>query len=160
MPRDFSKPFSAAEQEEIKAIFRRMPSYTDADGGSIDLADSVQFAKEIEFERTPEEMATVAQYWEKTTGGHIVTFQSFMGALTSIHDRVEMAKFFARSADKDGNGFISSEEFEDLLTALRVSNKITLDSISFEDFVKAADTNKDGKISIEECADWIREFTK
>jgi len=95
-----------------------MSSYSDAALGSIALADSPQFAKEVEFECTPEEIGSLVQHGEKTTGGHIVAFQSFVDGLFCARPSGN-GKFFASSADKDGNGFIiASEEFEDLLIAL------------------------------------------
>jgi len=39
-----------------------------------------------------------------------------------------------------------------------VANDQKLKGTSFEDFLQEADANKDGKVSIEECATWMDQY--
>jgi len=68
-------------------------------------------------------------------------------------------KILAEAYDKDKNGYISRDEFEELLKIL-VANDPKLKNTSFEEFLVAADANKDGKVSIDECAAWIEKYVK
>jgi len=60
----------------------------------------------------------------------------------------------------DKDGFISTSEFETILEILRiVYPNSKLPGKTFQQFVKEADSNNDGKVSIDECADWTTKFT-
>ena len=72
-----------------------------------------------------------------------------------------MSLFFREVAlkfDTNKNGLIDKDEFEPLLKLISIQDP-AVSNISFEEFVKEADTNLDGKVSIEECVHWIEKHS-
>lgn len=86
-----------------------------------------------------------------------MTWDFFCEGVVMLHDPSQMAVFHAKKFDKNNDGFIQENEFKDLLEMLGAHNpKVT--KKTFADFVVEADTNKDGKVSIEECGNWLRQY--
>jgi len=76
-----------------------------------------------------------------------------------MHDNSEVARVRAAVFDTNADRFISQHEFKELME-LMVTREPRVQGTSFDDFVKSADANKDGKVSIEECAQWIDRVLK
>jgi len=70
-----------------------------------------------------------------------------------------MTKHSAAVFDKDGNGFISEDEYEEVVKVIKAHDPI-FKELSFEEFVKEADTNKDGKVDVEELGNCINNSLK
>jgi len=157
MPRDFTKPYTDAELEEVKKKFRELPTY-DKGTDSVKSSDFVLLAKAIGFGKTDEEIKLAQDFWAKHSGG-IIKWDNFMDMAKAAHDMGEASQVMARIVDKDGDGFISSDEFDELFKCMKIHDE-RLRELSFSDFVTEADINQDGKVSIDECADWIRLNTK
>jgi len=156
MSRDFSIPFSEAELEELKGSFRTMPSYTDE--GHIFTTDVAALCQAMKFERTPEQLTAYKNYYDKNFGG-IITLTEFVKSLKALHDIGETTKNCAAVFDKDGNGFISEDEYKEVVKVIQAHDP-RLKELSFEQFVMEADTNKDGKVDVEELANWIKDALK
>lgn len=88
-----------------------------------------------------------------------MTWDFFNNAVRTLHDPSLAAMFHAKKFDKNGDGFIQENEFLSLLE-LMITHEPKLTGKVFTDFVIEADTNKDGKVSIQECADWIAKYMK
>jgi len=155
MPRDWSIPLTDAEIEEMKSKFRAMPTYKP--GGHIYSKDFVKFCEAIGYPRTQKQLMAYKDLLDKTYGG-IYTMDLFVEAAKRIHSSSEVARFRAEQYDLDGNGYISAEEFVELMEFMTIHDP-SLPKTNFEQFVKQADTDKDGKVSIDECAKWIEANT-
>jgi len=150
MPRDITVPWTEGEVEEAKVTFQRIPSYSD---GSIPSSDISLLSKSLDIERTPEQLAAYKTYWDKNFGGRIPLVE-VESILSTIHDNAKNALGRAQVFDKDGNGFISEDEFEQLMEIMIVHDP-KLKNVPFKQFVLAADTNHDGLVSLKECAVWM-----
>jgi len=149
--RDISKPYSPEELEILKKLFRGMPTFTDE--GYVLSSDIPAIWKGMGINRAPEEAAIAKACWDKYSGG-ILTFSQFVEGSQITHDPAAFAKFLGRVADTDKSGCIARCEFANLLELLVVMNP-KLEKFSFEQFVEEADTNADGKVTTEECGNWI-----
>jgi len=78
----------------------------------------------------------------------------FLNTMRNIHDTPKWMKARAACWDKNGDGFISLEELEEFLT-YTASHDPRVTGVDYETFVKEADTNADGKVSIDEFCTWI-----
>ena len=80
-----------------------------------------------------------------------------MDFLRNWTDVGQLTGVFASLFDLDGNGTITVREFEQLMPCIRVLEP-RVHAVSFADFKKHADTIAvDGVVSIEECANWMKE---
>jgi len=128
MPRDFSKAYTAGELEQLKVMFRGMPTYTD---GQIASNDLTLMCQKMEYHRTAEEMAVFIDYWDKHFGV-IIPIEEFISACSVMHNTSQLAKDRAEVFDKDHNGFISADEFAELMESLMIVDA-RLKKSSFED---------------------------
>ena len=85
--------------------------------------------------------------------------EDFIRYMKKAHDPSEHIRAHAENFDTNKDGFISADEYERIVKCFRVvypnagfSNK------TFEDFVAEADLNADGKVSIDECTQWIKKL--
>ena len=72
----------------------------------------------------------------------------------TMHDTVAVTKYCVSIYDKDNDGCISEDEFKGMLDIL-ISFYRRLKGTSLQEFLLEADTNKDGKVDIQECAMWF-----
>ena len=114
---DFSKPYTAAELDGLKDIFHGMSSYRD-EGYALS-SDIPAMCEEIGYDLSPEQFAIYKSYWDKHNGG-IIPFSAFLNTAKSLSGTVEVARQHAVACDEDKSGFISPDEFEDLLVLLMV----------------------------------------
>jgi len=154
MSQEKIKPYTETELEVFKVTFKNLPFYKSEDGGYVTTDNIPELAKAINYNRTDEELAVVKEYFDKQFGGR-VTFANFVDLMATLHDTTQIAINQAKLIDADGNGFISQDEFASLLKSLKVHDG-RLREVTFEEFVTAADSNQDGLVSVEECAEWIR----
>lgn len=153
-PEDFKRGLTESQLEEIRRIFKSMPSYTE--DGFIPSLHITELFKRVGYtDRTPEQLAAYKNYCDKLMGGKIILSET-LSLFGSTHDAGKIMIEQVAKFDKDGDGFISADEFEILLTSVKTHDPIKMDGITFESFVKEADANKDGKVSLKECQDWLR----
>ena len=152
--RDMTVPFSEKELADLEAFFKTLPSYKD---GEISSSDLPAFFKEMRFKRSPEELLLCQNFWDKNFGGQI-SLDNCFALVKSVHKTSHFFREAASTVDKNKNGQIDADEFKDVLEII-----LTIDpgvkSLTYEQFVQEADTNRDGKVSIQECADWIEKHS-
>jgi len=151
MGRDPSKPYSEQELNDLKFAFRSLPTHYSED--FIRSSDIHLLLKRMNFERTPEQTAGYKKFFDDNLGG-VIALSDFINRASVIHDSKKMVQVAARAFDKNGDGFISADEFTELMKVMRIHDP-KMKNVPFEKFLKEADTNKDGKVSIEECNEWI-----
>jgi len=149
----FTKPCTEEDLEELKAVFRSIPSYVEEDGGWIKSTDVGGFWNSVGHTRTPEQYATYTRYWDEHFGGKCL-LDRILEFARAMHDPVSVARICANTADKNGDGEISEQEFVTLLEIL-ISHNPELTGTSYKDFQSKADTDLDGRVSIDECVAWI-----
>ena len=154
---DWTVPLSDSELADLIKLFKSMPSYKD-ENDAISTNDFPVMLKEMGYERTPEQTAAYQKYWDEKSGGKL-TKDEFVTAVTTLRSTSEyFAKTYAVKFDTDGDGFISVDEFKPILELLSTHDP-TIAGISYEEFIKQADKNNDGKVSIDECAGWIEKHS-
>jgi len=153
MTRDFSKPYTKEELDDLAACFKTLPTYTP--GGYVLDTDIPQIIEMMGYPRTKEQAQAYADFHRKQFGG-IVTLDKILSDISVIHETSKLAKSYAEHIDLDKSGTIEVEEFGELMKLLTVHDpRLGGAKVSFEEFVSQADKNKDGKVSIEECAEWV-----
>ena len=154
--KDWTVPISDSELEHFLNFFKSLPSYKDEAISTKDFPALIK--KGMRYERTPEQILAYQKYWDEKGGGKL-TLSEATRALKSVHSTSKyFAQTYAAKFDTDGDGFISADEFKPMLE-LMASHDPTIAGISFEEFMEQADTNHDGKINIEECAQWIEKHS-
>jgi len=154
--RDISVPQTEEDIVRIEAVFKSLPTYTPEDGGSVGMEDVPKVLEAVGVKRTPEQIQAYIEHGNKHFDGRM-NWNLTVNILKNLHQTDTALKAFAENCDKDGDGFITEDEFADLLALIKSHDpELEKIGISFEDFVKEADKNKDGKVSIEECTQWLR----
>jgi len=152
--RDMSIPYTEEELQALRELICSLPTYKD---GNVYADDIPAVVKAMRYERTPEQIQAYDKYWRESFGGSMAV-DSFIDYARGVHKTHLIAREFVRDMDKDKNGFISANEFACILQCLG-SHDPKLKDKTFEDFVKEADTNRDGVVDIEECVKWIEKYT-
>jgi Ca2+-binding EF-hand superfamily protein len=149
---DFSTPLTEEDLEEMRNIFMSMPTYRASDS-SISTEDFAGMQIKMRYERSPEQVQGYAEYWNKHNNGRL-QMEEYLDLCATTHRTSVLSYVNALRADKDKNGIITMEEFVDILKLMAVHDP-KLGGKTYEDFVREADTHKNGKVSLDECAAWI-----
>ncbi|XP_037031067.1 calcium-binding protein SPEC 1A-like [Bradysia coprophila] len=145
-----SSGFSTEEIEKFRKVFRTMPTYNE----SISSKDLVHYFQSTNFIKPMETYQKYIEFSDKVLGGRIPLDQ-IVKYLQTEHDPSLLLKEYLISMDSDNDGYVSKEEFEFGMETVKMHDP-TVRNISYEKFVKEADANKDGKISVSECEDWLK----
>ena len=157
--RDMTVPYSEAEIEEVRITFKTRPSYKPEDGGTISVDEVPQILEAMRMERNPEQVQAYKDYWITHFNGRLY-LDGVVNILKNVHKNDTYLRSLAQNCDKDGDGLITEEEFADLLNLMTIHDpKLAQFKTTFEKFVAEADLNKDGKVSVEECRNWLEKKT-
>lgn len=154
MSHDMTKPYTEEELEGVKAIFRSMPSYVER----VSSTDTALLIKRLGWPRSPAQTQAYIDYWNKFFDG-VIPLPFLLQICRHLHDSLQLMREAVKECDKDGNGYISKDEFGLLLSYLVIHDP-NVKSTPFDQFVKEADTNKDGLVSIDECVAWVEKLMK
>lgn len=146
--------FSTEEIEKFRKVFRTMPSYRE----SISSKELIPYLQTIKYNKPIETYQAYIDYADKMLDGRFELAQTVRYLLAS-HDSRQLMNEYLLNFDKNNDGYVSKEEFEFGMRTLRYHDPRTKD-ISYENFLKEADTNKDGKISVAECKEWLDKNVK
>ncbi|OXA37609.1 Parvalbumin alpha [Folsomia candida] len=138
---------------EVEEAFKKMETYNPTDQ-SIKVADfEKMLVGTLRYISTPEQVATYANMWAGPFEGKIRLdiFAPIMGA---VADDVELLRIFVHALDRNKDGFVDNEEFATIVEVLLIHNK-DFPRVDYKTFAVEADTNKDGKISIDEAIAWF-----
>lgn len=144
-----STGYSQEELEKFRKVFRAQPSYEE----TIASRDCKAYGKSIGYINSEEAYDKYIEFWDKIFGGRI-TLTQIVKYLQTIHDPSQFMTELAISFDKDNDGFITKDEFEYGMETLKIHDP-KVKNVSYEAFLKEADVNKDGRISVSELKDWL-----
>ena len=148
--RDMSVPYSEEELASVVEIFKSLPTFENDSIASTDMAVLIE---RMRYKRTPEQNAAYKKYWDLLFGGRI-PLNIWLLIFKAIHERKKWYLVAATHLDTNKNGFIDPEDFKYMLD-LTLAHDPTVAGLTYEQFVQEADLNEDGKVSIEESAEWI-----
>ncbi|XP_035715913.1 uncharacterized protein LOC118439013 [Folsomia candida] len=141
------------EKVEVEAAFKKMESYNPTDK-TIKVADFENLlVKALNYPTTPEQAAIYKKMWDGPFGG-VIPLDVFPDKWVARGDDVEMMRILIHAMDRDKNGFVDSEELHTIANALFAHNP-SFRKTDYGKFVVEADTNQDGKVSIEEAVVWF-----
>lgn len=144
-----STGYSTEEIEKFRKLFRTVPSYEE----SISSKDLTSYLQTIKLILSPEGYQSHVDYVDKVLGGRITSTQ-IMKYIAAQHDPRLLMTEYLLTFDRDNDGYISKEEFEFGITDVRAHDP-RIKHISYENFMKEADANGDGRVSVSECKDWL-----
>ncbi len=144
-----STGYSQEELEKFRKVFRTVPSYEE----SISSKDLTAYLQSIRLLLSPEGYQSHVNYVDKVLGGRITSTQ-IMKYIGAQHDPRLLMNEYLLTFDTDNDGYISKEEFEFGITDVRAHDP-RIKHISYENFMKEADTNGDGRVSVTECKNWL-----
>ncbi|KAG4075486.1 hypothetical protein HA402_003311 [Bradysia odoriphaga] len=144
-----STGYSTEEIEKFRKVFRTMPSYEE----SIPSKELIPFLQAINYIKPMETYQKYIEYSDKVLGGRFELTQ-LVKYFEAQHDPRLLMNEYLINFDRDNDGYVSKEEFEFGMQTIRFHDP-KVRNISYENFVKEADANKDGKISVSECKDWL-----
>lgn len=144
-----STGYTPEEIEKFRKVFRTVPSYEE----SISAKDLILYLKKIDFIKPQETYEKYIEYSDKILGGRFEMTQ-IMKYIRAQHDPLLLMNEYLVNFDRNNDGYVSKEEFEFGMETVRVHDP-RVRNISYKNFVKEADANKDGKISVSECKEWL-----
>ncbi|OXA41465.1 Parvalbumin beta [Folsomia candida] len=121
------------EKAEVEAAFKKMESYNPTNK-----TIKPSFTKKM---------------WDGPFGG-VIPLDVFADKWVARGDDVEMMRILIHAMDRDKNGFVDSDEFHTITNTLFAHNP-SFRKTDYGKFVVEADTNQDGKVSIEETVVWF-----
>jgi len=158
--KDPSQKYSDAEIREVCEGCRLLPTYNPENGGSVSSAEMPRIIELMRVDANPMELEYYETFWEIYFDGR-VPLKELDKLIRVVHDKSGLVPLMVEAADKDGDGFISKLEFANILKIVTFHDpKMTVMDVKYEVFVKEADTNKDGKVCLEECRVWIENKLK
>jgi len=156
---DMSVPYTAEEIEAVKKVIEASPTYKPCCGGTIASSEVPMVLQAMRMKANDDQVKAYQGYWDKHFKGRMYC-EKMLNIMRNVHQNGTYLRALAENCDQDGNGFISEDELSSLLDMMRIKDpSLTEAGMSFENFVKQADANKDGKVSIEECKDWMEKST-
>ncbi|OXA49816.1 uncharacterized protein LOC110854576 isoform X1 [Folsomia candida] len=142
-------------KDEVEAALRKMPTFSD---DSIDIADIDAFLVALGMDATKEQRDGYFTFFRDVHNGKL-TFDVVIPALAVINDTKELVRVHVAAIDKDNDGLIDEAEFKAIFPFL-LTHDPSYPRIEFADFVKEADANKDGKVSVDEAVAWFCKHAK
>jgi len=149
---NYKDPYIEAEIAEIRRIFQSMPTYNKTKT-AISYTDAPALFEAIGHERTPSQVKKIQDFWITNWEGE-ETEERFINLMSAIYDTREFARQLVLEVDRNKDGFISEADFK-YLTIYLAQHDSTYQGGTFETFVIEAGTNKDGRVSVEECIAWL-----
>lgn len=139
-------------RDQVEVAFKKMPTYNDAKK-HFKVCDLGQLVKVWGYACTPEQFVEYEKIWAGPFEG-LVPLDVFAALMVALDDNAKLMRILITALDKDKNGFISESEFKATVTVL-LSHNPAFPKVDYETFLHEADTNKDGKISIDEAVTWF-----
>ncbi|OXA48387.1 uncharacterized protein LOC110855326 [Folsomia candida] len=141
------------EAAEVEAAFQKMSTYNPTEK-CIKVSDFEEMlVKTLNYASTPEQVATYKAMWAGPFGG-VIPLEVFAPIMGAVSDDVELMRIFITAIDKDKNGFIDADEFKTVVLVLLIHNP-NFPKVDYDKFVVEADTDHDGRISIDEAVVWF-----
>ncbi|OXA49814.1 Calmodulin-like protein 5 [Folsomia candida] len=142
-----NSPFT---KDQVAEAFKKMPTFSD---DAIDVADMEPFLKALGFDCNKEQRDAYVTFFREVYNGKL-PLEVCTTSLAAVNDTIEILKVFVKAMDKDKDGFIDESEFKAIFPFL-LTHDPSFPRVEFANFVTEADTNKDGKVSIDEAVEWF-----
>jgi Ca2+-binding EF-hand superfamily protein len=142
---------------KFQEVFRSLPSYN-AETDSVSATEIPELVKGMNWPRTEAQIKKYIENFQKFNDG-VLLMSDYLSYLRVQHDPDLYLTTMVQACDLDNNGFISAEEFKFVLINL-LTHDPTLSATTYDELLRQADTNKDGKISVAELEAWIQKKTK
>jgi len=140
--KDLKATLSEDEVAEIKETFKEM----DVDGNGTITSEELQKVMKEQGEKLPEAVINVMVAMADTNGDGKIDFEEFLQmAITGPPDDITEDQMF-KIFDKNGDGFISCDEMQNLVVTFGED----LSDAEVNELIKEADTDKDGRVNLEE----------
>jgi len=112
-------PYSKDGLENVlPAIFRSLPTCS-TEKDSIIVTDYTELFRWIGYKRTPEQVKVHADYFFKHFEGKFF-FNQFIAVFSNVHRTSGVVRAMIETIiDRDKNGYISADEFTDMIEMLR-----------------------------------------
>jgi len=151
-----SEPYTEEEIGGILAALKVNPTFDRDNGGSVSTSEIFELLGLMRRERGPESVQSYTDYWDKHHNGRIY-LELLADGLRVAHKNADLIGLLIARADMNKDGYISEDEFADMLKLMEhYDSRLTGLNSSFEEFTREADTDGDGKVSLEECNVWIQ----
>lgn len=144
-----STGYSEEDIEKFRKVFRTVPSYEE----SISSKDLIPYLQSINYIKPLATYQKYIEYADRILGGRFEITQ-IMKYIRVEHDPCLLMNEYLANFDRNNDGYVSKEEFEFGMETLRVHDP-RIRHVSYQNFLKEADANRDGKISVSECKDWL-----
>ncbi|OXA49891.1 uncharacterized protein LOC110854576 isoform X2 [Folsomia candida] len=140
---------------EVEAALKQMPTFSD---NAIDVADMDAFLQALGMDATKEQRDGYVTFFREVYNGKL-PLDVCVASLGVINDTKELVRVHVAAIDKDNDGLIDESEFKAIFPFL-LKHDPSYPRIEFDDFVKEADANKDGKVSVNEAVEWFCKHAK
>jgi len=154
--------YTDAEIAAVGEGMKKLPTYIQ-DGGSGSVSSTQMEAILIlaKIEHRPEQVACYKYFWDRHNKGRI-SVDGFTEGLRTAHKKELMFNWLVNYADKNEDGFINADEFAHLKEIMVLFNPrvAAMTGCSYETFRVEADSNRDGKVSVDECVAWLEKIQK
>ncbi|XP_013415053.1 calmodulin-alpha [Lingula anatina] len=149
---DWKKKFTEKQLAKYRALFNLYDINKD---GTVSVKELAAVSKKFGYNLDKQQIEAIIQRWDGDKKG-CLNFQEFINAMPGNaihiprdeHKRAELRIHF-REFDKSGSGFISEQEATDVL-----SKELAFPHYKSKAYMKFFDKNKDGKLNIDEFADF------
>jgi len=153
---DASYKYSDKEIAAAGAGMKKLATYRmDGGSGSVVSSQLGEVLKLIGKVYSDEQLKIYRPMWDKYNNGRIPV-DAFLDKMRVMHDTKGVVQWVVKMADRNHDGFISEDEYQEILGMLaEYDPKTAVASTSYRNMCAEADANRDGKISLEECGAWI-----
>ena len=146
-------PFKQEEFDALRAIHASLPTFRDEDCSIASEELAEMYARWV-WPRSTEQLNVYKRYWDTHHAGRVL-FPLLQSILVNLHDTgLRWLRDCITDAKRDGDGFIHKDDFEIIYKIYEVTGSFALVK-SWDEFVKEADLNADGKVSVEEAIAWV-----
>ena len=146
-----SRAFTEEDVKNVRDnIFPSLPSYKP--DGTIASSDIPELCEKLGWERTPEQLKAYQDYWDEHHGGR-AHYELGTSIGVKSHTTGPWFREFVTACDRNGDGYIQKEDFELFFKIFNAHHPGS--KASYNDFIKEADVNQDGKVSIDEAVAWV-----
>lgn len=150
-----NNPFSEEETRMFSEAFTNMNTYKK---GTIHNSELFAFLDQIGIRNSPAQIELYTMFWRAQRLDDLIPLEDLMRIISLLYGVKQGPAEIALLFDKDGDGIISPEEFVCGISALAAYDPIKygeMSMMSYNDVLNQADSNRDGKLQVQELEAWL-----